>query len=188
MTGGLFVDGSPARVVVCVSEAVKQRVFSNPDQAINRPARNEEREFESRLRVFLWTREEAEAAWKANRTKANLALLLPDSIEIVHYFSGRFVVDGLLATVTVCRDESVKQQILTPADRERFDREQLRLEQQKWVKSPPDPEPIVGRTCHVCGGKLVLIILNYFRDEITDVFTPADKVEKCVNCGRVRNL
>jgi len=188
MTGGFFVDGSPARVVVCVSEAVKQRVLSNPDQAINRPARNEQREFESRLRVFLWTREEAEAAWKANRTETNFALLVPEEITSLQYFSGILQVDGIPAKVIVYRNEPVKQKILTPADKQRFDKEQLSLERQRWLKSTPDPEPIEGRTCQVCGGKLVLVILNYFRDEVTDVFTPADRKEECLACGRTTAL
>jgi hypothetical protein len=58
-------------------------------------------------------------------------------------------------------------------------------ERAKWIKFPPDPEPIHGRTCQVCGGKLVLVILNYDWDHATDVVTPADKAEKCLSCGRL---
>jgi hypothetical protein len=65
--------------------------------------------------------------------------------------------------------------------------EQDRLERQKW-KSHPAPEPIEGRTCSACGGKLVVEILNYYYEHGTDVITPADKVEKCLNCGRLTVL
>jgi hypothetical protein len=57
------------------------------------------------------------------------------------------------------------------------------LERQKW-KSHPAPEPIEGRTCSACGGKLVVEILNYHYEHGTDVISPADKVEKCLSCGR----
>ena len=60
-----------------------------------------------------------------------------------------------------------------------------RRERAKWIKFPPDPEPIHGRTCQVCGGKLVLVILYYHWDHGTDVATPADKAEKCLSCGRL---
>lgn len=63
-------------------------------------------------------------------------------------------------------------------------KEQERLERLKWVKSPPDPEPIEGRTCTACGGKLVVEVLNYFWDRGTDHCAPADKKERCLGCGR----
>ena len=59
-------------------------------------------------------------------------------------------------------------------------------ENERRVKFPPDPEPIEGRVCGECGGKLVLVILNYDWDRVTDAVTPADKAEKCLNCGRWR--
>ncbi len=68
-----------------------------------------------------------------------------------------------------------------------FDSEEYRREKEKWGKFPPDPEP-TGKVCPMCGGELVLVILNYYRDEVTDVFTPADKVEKCARCGKAVRL
>ena len=68
-----------------------------------------------------------------------------------------------------------------------FDIEEYRREKEKWVKFLPDPEP-TGQACPLCGGELVLVILNYYRDQITDVFTPADKAEKCASCGKVVRL
>jgi uncharacterized protein with PIN domain len=68
--------------------------------------------------------------------------------------------------------------------RQPFDNEEYRREKEKWDKLLPDPEP-TGKACPLCGGELVLVILNYYRDEITDVFTPADKAEKCASCGKV---
>ena len=65
--------------------------------------------------------------------------------------------------------------------------EEDRLEREKW-KFPPAPEPIEGRTCGACGGKLVLVILNYHCEPWTDVIIPADKAEKCVRCGRLIEL
>ena len=52
----------------------------------------------------------------------------------------------------------------------------------------PAPEPTEGRTCTACGGKLVVKILNYFYEHGTDVITPADKVERCLSCGRLTVL
>jgi hypothetical protein len=133
------------------------------------------------LKELYWTREEAELAWKAKRTETNLALILPENALSAPCCSGGFLVDGIPATVTVCRGESVKQQFLNPTKQHESDGEQH--ERRNWVKFPPDPKQIEGRTCRLCGGTLVLLILNYFRDEITDVITPADQVEKCLSCG-----
>ena len=60
-----------------------------------------------------------------------------------------------------------------------------RRERAKWAKFPPDPEPVTDSTCQVCGGKLVVEILNYYREEVTDVVTPADTKETCLSCGKV---
>jgi hypothetical protein len=143
------------------------------------------------LRALVWTLEEAEAAWKAKRTEVNLAIMLPQNVKSVQSATGDFMVDGRPARVQVCINESVKQWILMPPDKrleqkrekERLEREQDRLERQTWAKSPPDPEPIEGRTCGACGGKLVLVILNYYCDP-GDIITPADTAEKCLSCGR----
>jgi hypothetical protein len=62
--------------------------------------------------------------------------------------------------------------------------EEEQRERAKWIKFPPDPEPIHGRTCQVCRGKLVVEILNYFWDRETDVTAPADTKETCLSCGR----
>ena len=146
---------------------------------------------------FVWTREEAEAAWKMKRTEVNLAIMLPENTSrSIQCAAGNFMVDGSPARVEVCVNEAAKRWILTPPEKrleqkrkqERLEREQEReqdrLERQKWAKFPPDPEPVEGRTCRVCGGKLVLVLLNYFCDGETDVITPADKAEKCLSCGR----
>lgn len=61
--------------------------------------------------------------------------------------------------------------------------EEERLARKK-SQFPPAPEPIEGRACIACGSKLVRIILNYYCEPVTDVITPADKVEKCLGCGR----
>ncbi len=136
------------------------------------------------LGTFVWTREEAEAAWKTQRTERNLGAMLSADISSVQYFSGGFMVDGIPATVTVCRNEWVKQQIVAPSDKVRFDRHQDRLERQKWGKAP-QTTPIEGRTCAACGGKLVMEILNYYCEYGTDVISPADTSEQCLSCGRL---
>ena len=64
--------------------------------------------------------------------------------------------------------------------------EEERRERARWVKFPPVPEPEMDRTCQVCGGNLVLVVLNYHWDHGTDVVIPADRAEKCLSCGRVR--
>jgi hypothetical protein len=146
------------------------------------------------LRALVWTREEAEAAWKAKRTEVNVAIMLPKNIKSVQSVAGNFMVDGRPARVEVCLNESIKQWILTPPDKkleqEReqggLEREQERLERQKW-KPSPDPKPIEGRTCGACGGKLVLIGL-YNWERSTDVFTPAGTGEKCLRCGTLTEL
>jgi hypothetical protein len=142
------------------------------------------------LRTFVWTREEAEAAWTAKRTEVNLALMLPNNTESIQSCTGGFMVDGRLASVEVCVNEAVKQWILTTRSEERraTEREQDTFERQKWAKFCPNPERIEGRTCCLCGGKLVLIILNYHYEHGTDVISPADKAEKCLSCGRVTVL
>lgn len=65
--------------------------------------------------------------------------------------------------------------------------EEERLARKK-SQFPPAPEPIEGRRCIACGSKLVLIVLNYYCDPVTDVITPADKVEKCLGCGSLTLL
>ena len=138
------------------------------------------------MRTIIWTREEAEAAWRDRHTERNLAMMIPDKLSSVPYCSGGFLVDGRPATVTVCLNESIKQQILTPSGKEAFDRELDRLERQKWGKIPPDPEPVEGRTCAACGGKLVREILNYYFLP-GDVIVPADTVDRCLSCGKATN-
>jgi hypothetical protein len=64
------------------------------------------------------------------------------------------------------------------------EQEEERLARKK-SRFPPAPEPIEGRACVACGSRLVLIILNYYCEPGTDVITPADKVEKCLGCGRL---
>ena len=83
--------------------------------------------------------------------------------------------------------ESVKPRPPGSYNWQLFDSEEYRREKEKPVTFLPDPEP-TGRACPLCGGELVLVILNYYRDEITDVFTPADKAEKCAGCGKVLRL
>jgi hypothetical protein len=83
--------------------------------------------------------------------------------------------------------ESVHPRLPGSYNRQPFDNEEYRREKEKWVKLLPDPEP-TGKAFPLCGGELVLVILNYYRDEITDVFTPADEAEKCASCGKVVTL
>jgi hypothetical protein len=144
------------------------------------------------VRVIIWTLDEAETAWRAGRTKYDLAETFRRFAMSLESMAGNCLVDGKAARVVVCVNEAVKQRVLSaPLDEmpgiskaERA-REEDRLERQKWAKSPPSPEPIEGRTCAVCGGKLVLIILNYYCESWTDVITPADTAEKCLDCGRL---
>lgn len=133
----------------------------------------------TRPTAFVWTVEEAELAYREKRIEFNLARTIPEETKRGCYRRDGFLVDGIPATIQVCCTESDKQAILRV---EQLARESEENEKQKWVKFPPDPEPIRGRTCAVCSGKLVLV-QNYFRDEVTDVVTRADKVEKCLSCG-----
>ncbi len=48
--------------------------------------------------------------------------------------------------------------------------------------SVPGAQFIDDKTCHSCGGRLVLIQL-YDCEPWTDVITPAELVEKCLQCG-----
>jgi hypothetical protein len=48
--------------------------------------------------------------------------------------------------------------------------------------SVPEPQSIGDKTCHSCGGRLVLIQL-YNCEPSTDVITPAELAEKCLQCG-----
>jgi hypothetical protein len=130
--------------------------------------------------AFVWTTEEAELAWKERRIDFNLALTIPENAKSVYRRDG-FLVDGMPATIHICSNESAKRAVLKA---QQLASEPEGIERQKWAKFPPDPQPIEGKTCRVCGGKLVLVILNYFRDRDPDVFTPADKAEKCLSCGR----
>jgi hypothetical protein len=86
-----------------------------------------------RLPEFFWTKKEAESAWIEGRLKNNIAKMLPDSSDLFQYVSGGFMVDGWPATVYVCRDESIKQRISTPSQREKYDKEQDQIERQKWA-------------------------------------------------------
>lgn len=130
--------------------------------------------------AFVWTVEEAELAYREKRIEFNLARTIPEEAKRGCYRRDGFLVDGIPATIQVCCTESDKHAILKA---EQLAREPEEHEKQKWVKFPSDPEPIQGRACALCGGKLVLAVHNYFRDEVTDVMTPADKVEKCLSCG-----
>ena len=67
-------------------------------------------------------------------------------------------------------------------------KEEEQRERAKWIKFPPDPEPIHGRTCQVCGGKLVLVMLNYHWDRGTDVTTPADTEETCLRIAASKRI
>lgn len=60
------------------------------------------------------------------------------------------------------------------------------------TKKPPEQEGAVSasrlqfiddKNCHSCGGRLVLIQL-YDCEPWTDVITPADVAEQCLQCGR----
>lgn len=46
----------------------------------------------------------------------------------------------------------------------------------------PELQFIDGKTCHSCGGRLVLIQL-YDCEPWTDVITPAELAEECLQCG-----
>jgi len=63
-------------------------------------------------RLIVWTRKEAELAWKAGRTEANLAKILPEDVESTKTVSGRFIVDHIPARVVICVNEEIKRQIL----------------------------------------------------------------------------
>ena len=62
-------------------------------------------------------------------------------------------------------------------------RVQSRLVSQVNVTLPSsDSEP---KRCSVCGGKLVVEVLNYWWDLGPDTVSPADTKETCLNCGKV---
>ena len=154
---------------------------------------------ESKVHAVIWTVDEAEAAWRAGRTRYNLGETFRRFAKSLESMAGRSLVDGDAVRVVVCVNEEVKKRILsvqsdkirvveiskdTTAKAEQARKEERR-ERDQWAKVHPDPEPIEGRTCGACGGKLVLVILNYYCEPSTDVITPADKVEKCLSCGRL---
>ena len=68
------------------------------------------------LRTFVWTQEEAEAAWEAQRIDINLALLVSENHSSVQTCAARSIVDGEPASVVVCINESVKRWILQPTE------------------------------------------------------------------------
>lgn len=71
-------------------------------------------------RLLVWTKEEAELAWKAKRTEVNLALMLSEkAMETVQSCSGSFMVDGNPARVVVCVNDAVKQWLLNEATKQR---------------------------------------------------------------------
>lgn len=150
-----------------------------------------------KVRTVVWTIDEAEAAWMAGRTKYNLGETFRTFAMSLESMAGSFLVDGDAARVVVCVNGAVKKRILSAQldkirvldiSRTEQAREEERLERQKWAKSSLDPEPIAGRTCGACGGRLMLIVLNYYCEQWTDVITPADKAEKCLGCGRLTEL
>lgn len=84
---------------------------------------NSQTKLEQKLRSFaetpvttflVWTREEAEVAWKAGRTEVNLATKLPENATSTKSATGRFMVDGRPALIELCLNEAVKRRLLTP--------------------------------------------------------------------------
>jgi hypothetical protein len=146
--------------------------------------------------TVVWTLDEAESAWRAGRTNYNLGETFRRFAKSLESMAGSFLVDGDAARVVVCVDEAVKQRILSvpfgdetgasdiSKAQQAIDKEWLEgqkwlerqkcLERQEWAKFSPAPKPIEGRICSVCGGKLVVEILNYFWDRGTDVCSAAD--------------
>jgi len=72
------------------------------------------------MRLLVWTREEAKAAWKENRTEANLASILPETVNTVQSCSGSFVVDGKPTRVVICIDDAAKRWLLGEAPNTRI--------------------------------------------------------------------
>lgn len=87
--------------------------------------------------LFVWTREEAEAAWHANRTEVNLALTLPENAAVVRSSAGIFIVDGKPARVVICVNKSAKQRIhSTQAIQEKKAKEERQKAREKqWLEN-----------------------------------------------------
>ena|ERR1039458_359813 len=69
--------------------------------------------------LLVWTRKEAEVAWKAGRTEVNLATMLPENVKSAKTVSGRFMVDGRPRRVVVCLNQEIKCQILMTIEKEK---------------------------------------------------------------------
>ena len=62
--------------------------------------------------LLIWTKEEADLAWKEKRTEVNLASILSEKVNAVQSCSGSFMVDGKPTRVVICVDDSAKRWLL----------------------------------------------------------------------------
>jgi hypothetical protein len=68
---------------------------------------------ESKVPVIIWTVAEAETAWRAGRTKYNLAETFRRFAMSLESMARNCPVDGSAARVVVCVDEAVKKRVLS---------------------------------------------------------------------------
>ena len=81
----------------------------------------------------MWTKEEAELAWRAKRTEINLSLILPEKVSSVQSCSGAFMVDGKPARVVICLNDAVKQWLLSVVSKQQVlsgKQEKIRVKRQ----------------------------------------------------------
>lgn len=95
-------------------------------------------------KLLIWTKDEAELAFKEKRTEVNLASILPGKVNTVQSASGSFMVDGKPTRVVVCGDEAAKkwlweaskQRVLSEEQEVgRIERERQNATEEEWRRN-----------------------------------------------------
>jgi len=97
-------------------------------------------------RTFIWTPDEAEAAWMAGRTKYNLGETFRKFANSLPWMAGRVLIDNIAARVVVCADREVQKELLSapistikPAPFQAKDNDQIRRDQaaveEEWIRN-----------------------------------------------------
>jgi hypothetical protein len=100
------------------------------------------------LRTFIWTPEEAEAAWRAGRTKYNFGETFRRFAKSLSWMAGRVLIDNQATRVVVCADHEVQKRLLSAPisttssaflsiqakEREKAKRDQAAKEEQ-WMRN-----------------------------------------------------
>jgi hypothetical protein len=65
------------------------------------------------VRTFIWTPEEAEAAWRAGRTKYNFGETFRRFAKSLSWMAGGVLIDNEAARAVVCADHEVQKRLLS---------------------------------------------------------------------------